>query len=185
MGEPTFWDNPEAAQKITQELNDVKSGIETYKNLLTKFDDVQILLELALEEQDDSQEADIAAEIAEIEKGLENLRLEIMLSEPYDANNAILTLHAGAGGTEAQDWTQMLLRMYVRWAERHGYKTEVVDVSGTITAGGVSGAFSIVILTLLFVSEIVNVVILSLITYPFGASVSSIVYVPFAKFLIT
>ncbi len=128
MGEPTFWDNPEAAQKITQELNDVKSGIETYKNLLTKFDDVQILLELALEEQDDSQEADIAAEIAEIEKGLENLRLEIMLSEPYDANNAILTLHAGAGGTEAQDWTQMLLRMYVRWAERHGFEVETVDL---------------------------------------------------------
>ena len=128
MGEPTFWDNPEAAQKITQELNDVKSGIETYKNLLTKFDDVQILLELALEEQDDSQEADIAADIAEIEKGLENLRLEIMLSEPYDANNAILTLHAGAGGTEAQDWTQMLLRMYVRWAERHGFEVETVDL---------------------------------------------------------
>ncbi len=128
MGEPTFWDNPEAAQKITQELNDVKSGIETYKNLLTKFDDVQILLELALEEQDDSQEADIAADIAEIEKGLENLRLEIMLSEPYDGNNAILTLHAGAGGTEAQDWTQMLLRMYVRWAERHGFEVETVDL---------------------------------------------------------
>lgn len=128
MGEPTFWDNPEAAQKITQELNDVKSGIETYKNLLAKFDDVQILLELALEEQDDSQEADIAGDITEIEKGLENLRLEIMLSEPYDGNNAILTLHAGAGGTEAQDWTQMLLRMYVRWAERHGFEVETVDL---------------------------------------------------------
>ena len=128
MGEPTFWDNPDAAQKITQELNDVKSGIETYKNLLAKFDDAQILLELALEEQDDSQEADIAAEISGIEKGLENLRLEIMLSEPYDANNAILTLHAGAGGTEAQDWTQMLLRMYVRWAERHGFEVDTVDL---------------------------------------------------------
>ena len=128
MGEPTFWDNPESAQKITQELNDVKSGIETYKNLVAKFDDAQILLELALEEEDLSQEADIAAEISAIEKGLENLRLEIMLSEPYDANNAILTLHAGAGGTEAQDWTQMLLRMYTRWAERHGFEIETVDL---------------------------------------------------------
>ena len=128
MGEPTFWDNPEAAQKITQELNDVKSGIETYKNLLAKFDDAQILLELALEEEDLSQEAEISSDIAAIEKGLENLRLEIMLSEPYDANNAILTLHAGAGGTEAQDWTQMLLRMYVRWAERHGFEVETVDL---------------------------------------------------------
>ena len=128
MGEPTFWDNPEAAQKITQELNDVKSGIEAYKNLLAKFDDAQILLELALEEEGLSQEPEISAEIAAIEKGLENLRLEIMLSEPYDANNAILTLHAGAGGTEAQDWTQMLLRMYVRWAERHGFEVETVDL---------------------------------------------------------
>ena len=128
MGEPTFWDNPDTAQKITQELNDVKSGIETYKSLMAKFDDAQILLELALEEEDLSQEADIAAEIKAIEDGLENLRLEIMLSEPYDANNAILTLHAGAGGTEAQDWTQMLLRMYVRWAERHGFEVETVDL---------------------------------------------------------
>ena len=128
MGEPTFWDNPDTAQQITQELNDVKSGIETYKNLLAKFDDAQILLELAMEEQDDSQESDIAAEISAIQGGLENLRLEIMLSEPYDANNAILTLHAGAGGTEAQDWTQMLLRMYTRWAERHGFEIETVDL---------------------------------------------------------
>ena len=128
MGEPTFWDNPDTAQKITQELNDVKSGIETYKNLLAKFDDAQILLELAMEEEDLSQEDDIAAEISAIENGLETLRLEVMLSEPYDANNAILTLHAGAGGTEAQDWTQMLLRMYVRWAERHGFEVETVDL---------------------------------------------------------
>ena len=128
MGEPTFWDNPDAAQKITQELTALKSGIETYKNLLAKFDDTQIFLELALEEEDLSQEADIAAQIADIEHGLETLRLEVMLSEPYDANNAILTLHAGAGGTEAQDWTQMLLRMYVRWAERHGFEVETVDL---------------------------------------------------------
>ena len=128
MGEPTFWDDPDSAQKITQELNAVKSGIETYKSLQAKFDDAQILLELALEEQDLSQEAEISSEIAAIERGLENLRLEVMLSEPYDGNNAILTLHAGAGGTEAQDWTQMLLRMYTRWAERHGFEIETVDL---------------------------------------------------------
>lgn len=128
MGEPTFWDNPDAAQKITQELNSVKSGVDAYKNLLSKFDDAQTLLELAMEEGDDSQETDIAAEIQSVKDGLENLRLEILLSEPYDANNAILTLHAGAGGTEAQDWTQMLLRMYVRWAERHGFTVETADI---------------------------------------------------------
>ena len=86
------------------------------------------MLELALEEDDTSQETEIAAEISAIKAGLEDLRLEILLSEPYDANNAILTLHAGAGGTEAQDWTQMLLRMYVRWAERHGFTVETADI---------------------------------------------------------
>ena len=124
MGEPTFWDNPDTAQQITQELNGIKSGVDAYKNLLSKYDDAQTLLELAMEEGDDSQETDIAAEIQIIKDGLETLRLEILLSEPYDANNAILTLHAGAGGTEAQDWTQMLLRMYTRWAERHGFTVE-------------------------------------------------------------
>ncbi len=128
MGEPTFWDNPDNAQKITQELNAMKSGVETYKNLVAKFDDAQLLLEMAIEEGDDSQEGDIAEEILVIESGLESLRLEILLSEPYDGNNAILTLHAGAGGTEAQDWTQMLLRMYTRWAERHNFTVETADI---------------------------------------------------------
>lgn len=128
MGAPDFWDNPDAAQKITQELNGMKSGVDTYKNLVAKYDDAQTLLELAMEEDDPSQESEIAAEIETIKSGLESLRLEILLSEPYDANNAILTLHAGAGGTEAQDWTQMLLRMYTRWAERHGFTVETADL---------------------------------------------------------
>ncbi len=128
MGEPTFWDDPDKAQQISQELNNIKSGVDTYKNLLSKFDDAQTLLELAMEEDDPSQESDIAEEIKAVQSGLESLQLEILLSEPYDANNAILTLHAGAGGTEAQDWTQMLLRMYVRWAERHGFAVETADI---------------------------------------------------------
>ena len=128
MGAPDFWDNPDAAQKITQELNGMKSGVDTYKNLVAKYDDAQTLLDLAMEEDDPSQESEIAAEIENIKSGLESLRLEILLSEPYDANNAILTLHAGAGGTEAQDWTQMLLRMYTRWAERHGFTVETADI---------------------------------------------------------
>ena len=128
MGEPTFWDNPDAAQKITQELNDVKSSVDDYKKLMTKFDDAQTLYEMGIEEGDQSLESDVASEIEEIKSGLESLQLTILLSEPYDANNAILTLHAGAGGTEAQDWTQMLLRMYVRWAERHGFQVETADI---------------------------------------------------------
>ena len=83
---------------------------------------------MGIEEGDQSLESDVANEIEEIKAGLESLQLEILLSEPYDANNAILTLHAGAGGTEAQDWTQMLLRMYTRWSERHGFTVDMVDI---------------------------------------------------------
>ena len=128
MSEPTFWDNPDSAQKITQELNSIKSGVDTYKNLVAKFEDAQTLFEMGIEEGDQSLESDVSTEIDEIKSGLESLQLEILLSEPYDANNAILTLHAGAGGTEAQDWTQMLLRMYTRWAERHGFQIETADI---------------------------------------------------------
>ena len=128
MSAPNFWDNPDDAQKITQELNAIKSGVDNYKNIVAKYDDAQTLLELAIEEDDPSQENDISTQIDIIKSELENLRMEILLSEPYDANNAILTLHAGAGGTEAQDWTQMLLRMYVRWSERHGFTVETADI---------------------------------------------------------
>ena len=116
MGEPTFWDDAEAAQKINQELADLKSGVDKYKALRSKHEDAETLLEMGLEEDDPSMEEDVKAELDEVAEGLEALQLEVLLSGPYDANNAILTLHAGAGGTEAQDWTQMLLRMYGRWA---------------------------------------------------------------------
>lgn len=128
MGEPTFWDDAEAAQKINQELNDVKISVDRFKSLLVKFDDVQVMWELGMEDGDDSVEADVKADMAEIDQALEELHLEVLLSGKYDANNAILTLHAGAGGTEAQDWTSMLLRMYGRWAERKGFTVEQVDM---------------------------------------------------------
>ena len=128
MGEPTFWDDTEKAQKINQELNDVKISVDKYKALCKKFDDMQVLWEMAMEEEDDSLEAEVTSEMQEIRQALNELELEVLLSGPYDANNAILTLHAGAGGTEAQDWTQMLLRMYGRWAERHGFSVETADL---------------------------------------------------------
>ena len=108
MGEPTFWDNPEEAQRINQELNDVKISVDKYKALLAKYDDVQVMWEIGMDDKDESVEADVRADM--------------------DANNAILTLHAGAGGTEAQDWTSMLLRMYGRYAERHGFSVETADL---------------------------------------------------------
>ena len=128
MGEPTFWDNPEQAQKITQELNDVKAGVDKYSHILQKFEDMQVLWEMGMEDKDESVLPDVENEIKEINQEMEQLELELLLSGKYDANNAILTLHAGAGGTEAQDWTQMLLRMYGRWAERNGFSVETVDL---------------------------------------------------------
>ena len=128
MGEPTFWDDAEEAQKINQELNDVKISVDKYKNLKTKFEDAQTLWEMAVEDEDEALEDEINGDLDNVAEGLENLQLEVLLSGPYDANNAILTLHAGAGGTEAQDWTQMLLRMYGRWAERHGFTVETADL---------------------------------------------------------
>lgn len=128
MGEPTFWDDAEEAQKINQELNDVKISVDKYNNLKTKFEDAQTLWEMAVEDEDESLEDEINGDLDNVAEGLENLQLEVLLSGPYDANNAILTLNAGAGGTEAQDWTQMLLRMYGRWAERHGFTVETADL---------------------------------------------------------
>ena len=128
MGEPTFWDDTEKAQKINQELNAVKISVDKYKALCKKFEDMQVLWEMAMEEEDDSLEAEVNSEMQAIRGALNELELEVLLSGPYDANNAILTLHAGAGGTEAQDWTQMLLRMYGRWAERHGFSVETADL---------------------------------------------------------
>ena len=128
MGEPTFWDDAEEAQKINQELNDVKISVDKYKNLKQKYEDVETLWEMAVEDEDASLEDEINADLDAVSEGLENLQLEVLLAGPYDANNAILTLHAGAGGTEAQDWTQMLLRMYGRWAERHGFTVETADL---------------------------------------------------------
>ena len=128
MGEPTFWDDTEKAQKINQELNDVKISVDKFKSLKAKFEDAQTLWEMAMEDGDESLEEEIKDALDKVADGLENLQLEVLLSGPYDANNAILTLHAGAGGTEAQDWTQMLLRMYGRWAERHGFTVETADL---------------------------------------------------------
>ena len=128
MGEPTFWDDAEEAQKVNQELAATKGSVDKYKEIVAKTDDAQALLEMALEEGDASMESEVQAEVEAIKAAVRELELEVLLSGPYDANNAILTLHAGAGGTEAQDWTQMLLRMYGRWAERHGFSVVTADL---------------------------------------------------------
>ena len=135
MGEPSFWDDAAAAQKLNQELAALKGGVDTYRDLMAKYEDAETLYEMGIEENDASMEADIRAELTLISEGLETLQLEVLLWGEYDANDAILTLHAGAGGTEAQDWTQMLLRMYGRWAERHGFTVDTADLQPGDEAG--------------------------------------------------
>ena len=135
MSEPSFWDDAAAAQKLNQELAALKGGVDTYRDLKAKYEDAETLYEMGIEESDPSMEGDIRAELNLIAEGLETLQLEVLLSGAYDANDAILTLHAGAGGTEAQDWTQMLLRMYGRWAERHGFTVDTADLQPGEEAG--------------------------------------------------
>ena len=135
MSEPSFWDDAAAAQKLNQELAALKGGVDTYEELKAKYEDAETLYEMGIEENDPTMEGDIRAELTLIAEGLETLQLEVLLSGDYDANDAILTLHAGAGGTEAQDWTQMLLRMYGRWAERHGFTVDTADLQPGDEAG--------------------------------------------------
>ena len=128
MGEPAFWDDAQKAQKISTELNSLKDNVDRYESMLSKYDDMEILWQISMEDKDESVCSEVENEIAAINTQIENLELEILLSGKYDSSNAILTLHAGAGGTEAQDWTQMLLRMYGRWAEKRGFNVETVDL---------------------------------------------------------
>ena len=128
MAAPGFWDDPDKAQKVAQESNNLKTEVETIHSLQRKMDDAETLWEMAMEEHDDSMEEDIENEITAAKETLAQLELNMLLSDQYDANNAILTLHAGAGGTEAQDWTSMLMRMFTRYAERKGFSVEMLDV---------------------------------------------------------
>lgn len=110
-----------------QELKTLKNQLEKYNKISSKRDDLYTLCELAIEEGDESIIGEIEKDFKEFKKDYEELKLQTLLTGPYDKNNAILTLHAGAGGTEAQDWAQMLLRMYTRWAERKGFKVSILD----------------------------------------------------------
>ena len=124
---PDFWNNPEGGQAIMQEKKRLESKVDHYNSLAGKMDDLEVMIELAKEENDADLEQDIVDTLADISKDLDAFELETILNGEYDDNNAILSIHPGAGGTESQDWAEMLYRMYVRWAERHGYKVDVLD----------------------------------------------------------
>ncbi len=141
--EPGFWDDPEASQKIVQKTGKLKNTVELYDKTRALFDDLQVLIEMGNEEGDLSLIPEIESSIAELESNLAAQRLQTLLTGEYDKNNAILTFHAGAGGTEAMDWVQMLVRMYTRWTERHGFKVQMLDFLDGDEAGLKSATISI------------------------------------------
>ncbi len=122
-----FWNDVEKSQKVQKRLKTLQNKRDNYNRLCSSWDDLMTLCEMAIEEGDDSLLEELQTEYAAFEEKVEETRLSTLLTGEYDANNAILTFHAGAGGTEAQDWAAMLYRMYNMWADRHGYKVKVMD----------------------------------------------------------
>lgn len=126
MQETSFWEDINKAGEITQEAKRIKDKLDYFSSLNTRVEDVEILFEL-LEEDDEETPKEIIGEVKGISKEIENLKIQILLSGEYDRNNAILTLHTGVGGTDANDWTEMLLRMYTRYCDKMGYKLQTLE----------------------------------------------------------
>ena len=135
MEEPGFWDNPEESTKIVRENRSLKNTMERFQKLESSFSDIGDMIELGNEEEDEGMIPEIREMLDEFIHELEELKSETLLTGEYDANNAILRLNAGAGGTEPSDWCSMLYRMYTRWAERQGYSVEVLDYLDGDVAG--------------------------------------------------
>lgn len=133
--EPNFWDDPEKAQAVQQQIGQYKNTIDSFNRMKTNHDDVLAMIELAEEENDESAVDEVKDLAEKVKSEFEEQKLATLLTGEYDSSNAILTFHAGAGGTEAQDWVSMLLRMYMKWADRHGFKTEILDMLDGEEAG--------------------------------------------------
>jgi peptide chain release factor 2 len=142
MSDPDFWNDNEAAQKIINEVNAIKSVVDQFNGLSNEYDDLQVMQELVEEEADENMLEDLSGGVHEMVQKLEAFQLQLLLNEPFDKNNAILELHPGAGGTESQDWTEMLLRMYRRWSEKRDFKVELLDY----LAGDEAGVKSVTLL---------------------------------------
>ena len=139
-GHPQFWDDPQAAQPVMIHLAELKQVVDTWRALESRASSAHDLLALALEEGDTSLEEFLTQEVETLSRELNGREFQLILSGEYDTRNAILAIHAGAGGTESQDWARMLLRMYLRWAEREGYSSRILDLSPGDEAG-VKSAF--------------------------------------------
>ncbi|MCT1902299.1 peptide chain release factor 2 [Oceanobacillus sojae] len=127
MSDPSFWDDQSQAQTVIQESNGLKSYVDSFEEMQETLENMEVSYELVKEENDQELFEDLQSELQEFKEQVNKFELQLLLSEPYDANNAILELHPGAGGTESQDWASMLLRMYQRWAESHSFSVETID----------------------------------------------------------
>jgi peptide chain release factor 2 len=128
MGAPTFWEDNRRAQELIRERSELARVTARVKELATAVEELGVMLELASEAGDGSLDAEITEGVARLERELDEFELKVTLAGPHDAKAAIVSIHPGAGGTESQDWAQMLMRMYLRWCERAGFKAEVVDL---------------------------------------------------------
>jgi len=127
MAAPDFWLDQERAGKVMQEAAQIREDLEFYRGLAEQLEELEVTLELYEDSGDQELAKDLEKGIADLKRKLQKWEEELLFSGPYDHRNAILSLHAGAGGTEAQDWVEMLFRMYSRWAQEHGYKVEILD----------------------------------------------------------
>lgn len=143
MQAPGFWDDQRGAQVVINEMNAIKSKVDRFYDFSTRIEELAIELEMILEAPDEELIVELGTKVAESVNELTNFELEILLSGEHDANNAILELHPGAGGTESQDWAEMLYRMYMRFAEKKGYKLELIDYQVGEVAGIKSVTFKI------------------------------------------
>ncbi|MDE0013056.1 MAG: peptide chain release factor 2 [Candidatus Poribacteria bacterium] len=132
---PDFWNNTQRVQEVNQRISVLRDEFSAYEALNLKIEDIQTLLELASEENDGSLETEIAEGLDSVASRLEQMELRLMLNGDFDENNAILNVHSGAGGIDAQDWAGMLMRMYLRWCDQRGYQTEIVDLTAGDEAG--------------------------------------------------
>ena len=143
MEAPNFWDDPEASQEKMKLLASLKDDISTYATLKDQYDEIELLIDMGYEENDPEVLPEIQSTLEAFQETLENIRIKTLLSGPYDSGNAIVTLHAGAGGTEACDWASMLYRMYTRWADKKGFTVEVLDYLDGDEAGIKSVTFQV------------------------------------------
>ena len=143
MAQPGFWDKQEAAKAVIDESNSIKGWLEPWRALDGRVSDLRALVELLEEEDDAELEAEFASGVAELAKGIEALELRTMLQGEDDQLEAIVTIHPGAGGLESQDWAEMLMRMYTRWAERRGFAVNVLDIQPAEEAGFKNATFEI------------------------------------------